>query len=157
MSEIQNPYDICIPNIMLWGLGPNEWLQKLHSYTNQIVTSIFRRVFSFSSFHLGHVPDCVAPRETSIALLPSRNRHAYACHFFGGADFKLRFKILTPTKTTRKAVAMRFVAPPCVLDCIRGSYAGLFRGLNFNHVILSLKSKSGSHWTNFTNVPHAVH
>ena len=60
------------------------------------------------------------------------NRHAYACHFLGGGDFKLRFKILTPTKTTRKAATMRFVVSPCVLGCIKGSYAGLFREFNFN-------------------------
>ena len=37
-----------------------------------------------------------------------------------------------PAKTTRKAATMRFVASPLVLGCIKGSYAGLFRGLNFN-------------------------
>ena len=57
-------------------------------------------------------------------------------------------------KSKNKAIAMRFKASPCVLDCIKGSYAGLFRGFNFNHVILSLKSKL--HFS-FTNVPLAVH
>ena len=46
--------------------------------------------------------------------------------FFWGADFKLRFKILTPTKTVRKAATMRFVVSPCVLDCIKGGYAGVY-------------------------------
>ena len=97
---------------------------------------------------------------------------------FFWADFKLKFKILIPTKTTRKAATMRFVVFPLVLDCIKGSYAGLFRGFNFNHVILSLKSKLHLSFTNvrarserraashkriervlqlITNVPHAVH
>ena len=71
--------------------------------------------------------DCAAP----FPLL-CINRHAYACHFLGGGDFKLRFTILTPTKTTRKAATMRFVVSPCVLGCIKGSYAGLFREFNFN-------------------------
>ena len=59
--------------------------------------------------------------------------------FFWGADFKLRFKILIPTKTTRKAATMRFVVSPCVLDCIKGSYTGVFRGFNLNHVIFELQ------------------
>ena len=59
-----------------------------------------------------------------------------------------------PTKTTRKAATMRFVVSSLVLDCIKGSYTGVFRGFNLNHVILSLKSKL--HF-NFTNVPLAVH
>ena len=63
-------------------------------------------------------------------------------------------KILIPTKTTRKAATMRFVVSSLVLDCIKGSYTGVFRGFNLNHVILSLKSKLH---LNFTNVPHAVH
>ena len=74
--------------------------------------------------------------------------------FFLGGDFKLGFKILTPAKTMRKAATIRFVVSPLVLDCIRGSYMGFFRGLNFNHVILSSKSKLH---LDFTNVPHAVH
>jgi hypothetical protein len=32
---------------------------------------------------------------------------------------------------------MRFVVFPLVLDCIKGSYAGFFRELNFNHVTLN--------------------
>ena len=69
-----------------------------------------------------------------------------ACAFYGGLAYFVSFQIYefvprTPAKTTRKAIAMRFKASPCVLDCIKGSYAGLFRGFNFNHVILSLKSK----------------
>ena len=103
--------------------------------------------FSFSSFHLVHVPDYVAPRETSIALLLSR-------YCAGGAILNSGLKILIPTKTTRKAATMRFVVSPLVLDCIKGSYTGVFRGFNLNHVILSLKSKL--HF-NFTNVPLAVH
>ena len=46
-----------------------------------------------------------------------------------------------PTKTTRKAATMRFVVSPCVLGCIKGSYAGLFREFNFNHVIFELEVK----------------
>ena len=67
--------------------------------------------------------DCAAsfPKQTRLRV-----------SFFWGADFKLRFKILTPTKTTRKAATMRFVVSPCVLGCIKGSYAGLFREFNFN-------------------------
>ena len=60
----------------------------------------------------------------------------------------------TATKTTRKAATMRFVVSSLVLDCIKGSYTGVFRGFNLNHVILSLKSKL--HFS-FTNVPLAVH
>ena len=86
--------------------------------------------FSFSSFHLGHVPDCAAPRETSIALLLSR-------YCAGGPILNSSLKILIPTKTTRKAATMRFVVSPCVLDCIKGSYTGVFRELNFNHVTLN--------------------
>ena len=56
-----------------------------------------------------------------------------------GADFKLRFKILTPAKTMRKAATMRFIVSPLVLGCIKGSYAGLFRGFHFNHVIFELQ------------------
>ncbi len=59
--------------------------------------------------------------------------------FLGGADFKPEFKLLIPTKTTRKAATMRFVVFPLVLDCIKGSYAGVFRELNFNHVIFELQ------------------
>ena len=70
------------------------------------------------------------------------------------ACVKLRFKILIPMKTTRKAATMRFVVSSLVLDCIKGSYTGVFRGFNLNHVILSLKSKL--HFS-FTNVPLAVH
>ena len=72
----------------------------------------------------------------------------------GGGDFKLGFKILIPTKTVRKAATNRFVVSPLVLDCVKGSYMGVFRGFNLNHVILSLKSKLH---LDFTNVPLAVH
>ena len=65
----------------------------------------------------------------------------FECYFFGGADFKLGFKVLTPTKTTRRAATMRFVVSPLVLDCIKGSYAFFFRGFNFNHVIFELEVK----------------
>mgnify|MGYP001263698671 CR=1 FL=1 len=156
--KYKNPYDTCISDIMLWRLGPNEWLQKLHGYTNQIATSIFQTGFFIFFISLGTCPrlcssarnvDCAA----SFPLLCRLNRHACVCHFFW-ADFKLRFKILTPTKTTRKAATNRFVVSPLVLDCIKGSYMGVFRGFNLNHVILSLKSKLH---LSFTNVPHAVH
>ena len=76
--------------------------------------------------------DCASSLRYCVIL----NRHAQG-HFFWGADFKLRFKILIPTKTTRKAATMRFVVFPLVLGCIKGSYAGLFRGFNFNHVTLN--------------------
>ena len=150
MSEIQNPYDICIPNIMLWGLGPFEWLQKLHRYTNQIVTSIFQTGFFIFFISLGTCPRlCSSTRNVDCAA-PFPKQTRLHVSFFGGADFKLRFKILTPTKTTRKAATNRFVVSPLVLDCIKGSYMGVFRGFNLNHVILSLKSKL--HFS-FTNVP----
>ena len=72
----------------------------------------------------------------------------------GGPILNSGLKILIPTKTTRKAATMRFVVSPCVLDCFKGSYAGVFRGFSLNHVILSLRSKLH---LNFTNVPLAVH
>ena len=75
--------------------------------------------FSFSSFHLVHVPDYVAPRETSIALLLSR-------YCAGGAILNSGLKILIPTKTTRKAATNRFVVSPCVLDCIKGGSVGVY-------------------------------
>ena len=59
---------------------------------------------------------------------------------FLGAEFKLlEFKILIPVKTTRKAATMRFVVSSLVLDCIKGSYTGVFRGFNLNHVIFELQ------------------
>ena len=130
-----------------------EGWDHLSGYKSYTVTPIrlwlrfFRRVFSFFSFHSGHVPDCVALRETSIALLLSR-------YCAGGPILNSGLKILIPTKTTRKAATMRFVVSSLVLDCIKGSYTGVFRGFSLNHVILSLRSKLH---LNFTNVPLAVH
>ena len=49
------------------------------------------------------------------------------------------FKILTPTKTTRKAATMRFVVSPLVLDCIKGSYMGFIElQLQPRHIELQL-------------------
>ena len=89
--------------------------------------------------NLGHVPSEMKKMKKPV---------------LGGGDFKLGFKILIPTKTVRKAATNRFVVSPLVLDCVKGSYMGVFRGFNLNHVILSLKSKLH---LDFTNVPLAVH
>ena len=147
-----------ISDIMLWGLGPNQWLQKLHRYTNQIVTSIFQTGFFIFFISLGTCPrlcsstrnvDCASSLRYCVIL----NRHAYACHFFGPI-LNSSLKILIPTKTTRKAATMRFVVSSLVLDCIKGNYAGVFGDSTSTTSFLSLRSKLH---LNFTNVPHAVH
>ena len=60
---------------------------------------------------------------------------------FFGPILNSSLKILIPTKTTRKAATNRFVVSPLVLGCIKGIYAGLYRGFNFNHVIFELEVK----------------
>ena len=85
MSEIQNPYDICISDIVLWGPGPFEWLQKLHRYTNQIVTSIFQTGFFIFFISLGTCPrSCSSARNVDCAA-----PFPLLCR---GGDFKLGFK-----------------------------------------------------------------
>ena len=83
MSEIQNPYDIRHYAMRAWTKSVVTKVTPLHQSDCDFDFS--DGFFSFSSFHLVHVPDYVAPRETSIALLLSR-------YCAGGADFKLGFK-----------------------------------------------------------------
>ena len=128
--KYKNPYDMYIRHY------------AMRAWTKSVVTKVTwlhqsgcdfdfsDGFFSFSPFHSGHVPDHVAPRETSIALLLSR-------YCAGGPILNSGLKILIPTKTTRKAATNRFVVSPCVLDCIKGGYVGVFRELNFNHVTLN--------------------
>ena len=68
----------------------------------------------------------------------------------GGPILNSGLKILIPTKTTRKAATMRFVVSPCVLDCIKGSYMGVFGDSTSTTSFLNFN-------LDFTNVPLAVH
>ena len=75
---------------------------------------------------------CSSMRNVDCAASFPKQTRLRVSFFWGGGDFKLGFKVLTPTKTTRKAATMRFVVSPLVLDCIKGGYVGVFRGFNLN-------------------------
>ena len=108
----------------------------------------FRRVFSFSSFHSGHVPDCVALWEQSIALFLCAIVHKQTrlrVSFFWGADFKLRFKNSYPDQNDAQG---RYDAIRSIPACSRlhwGELRGFISGIQLQprHFELEVKVALG--------------